>query len=173
MEFIICLSQEIPLSTRIDKVTAESPKSDNTNENVDEDPENCSQVSEQSMKVIPLNSTENVQYEKESILESEKCSNEVACEETQVKGNGEMVTNGETHNDESTENNFLDEDNSDGSFARRSERIKIKLEIEDAENLADVCESEQLSSVELRDSLCRTSSPENDVCYVFQIPMCN
>lgn len=52
------------------------------------------------------------------------------------------------------------------SATRRSARIKhiseIKLEIEDAENLLDVSESEALSSIELRDSLCRVSSPEED-----------
>ncbi|OXU30353.1 hypothetical protein TSAR_015882 [Trichomalopsis sarcophagae] len=50
------------------------------------------------------------------------------------------------------------------SGTRRSARIKhiseIKLEVEDVENLLNVSESEELSSIDLRDSLCRVSSPE-------------
>ncbi|XP_014207141.1 uncharacterized protein LOC106638489 isoform X2 [Copidosoma floridanum] len=52
------------------------------------------------------------------------------------------------------------------SYSRRSARIKhiseIKLEVEDAENIVDMCETEELSSIDLRDSLCRVSSPEGD-----------
>ncbi|XP_014222707.1 uncharacterized protein KIAA2026-like isoform X2 [Trichogramma pretiosum] len=38
---------------------------------------------------------------------------------------------------------------------RRSERIKVKTENEEAEIVADVCDTEELTSIELRDRLCR------------------
>lgn len=65
------------------------------------------------------------------------------------------------------DNDSFDSNVNDSYSSRRSARIKqiteIKSEIEDAENIVDMCETEEMSSIDLRDSLCRVSSPE--VCY--------
>ncbi|KAJ8686887.1 hypothetical protein QAD02_022681 [Eretmocerus hayati] len=80
----------------------------------------------------------------------------------------EPITDGESKDldNEKKDNASLNSENDSDSGARRSARIKhiseIKLEVEDAENMVDVCDSEELSSQDMRDSLCRVSSPEDN-----------
>ncbi|XP_058796196.1 uncharacterized protein LOC131667042 [Phymastichus coffea] len=74
----------------------------------------------------------------------------------------ENTSLGKSTNTKEKEENEQSHD--DDSATRRSARIKhfteIKMEVEDAETALNVSESEELCSIDLRDKICRVSSPE-------------
>ena len=110
--------------------------------------------------------------------DDEKLSDSIKCD---TSGENESVDDNANEDEEdeikkeggASKNNSDDEaECSDSALSncgtRRSARIKtiseIKTEIQEAEDFFEVCESDELSNVELRDSLCRVSSPEDEVC---------
>lgn len=109
----------------------------------------------------------------EKLSENKKCDlpiDNLNDEASQDHWNTENNYNEESigGNDSHSENEEVSDSAQSNSASRRSARIKhiseVKLEVEDAENMLEVYESEELSSRDLRDSLCRVSSPEAEVC---------
>lgn len=125
-----------------------------------------------------LTSTKDVNISKsddEKLSESQKCDLAVVNDHPNDKASQDLRNLKVKISDESgddinssSENEEVSDSALSGLGNRRSARIKhiseIKLEVEDAENMLDVYETEALSSFDLRDSLCRVSSPELEVC---------
>jgi hypothetical protein len=137
---------------------------------------NASKNSEKSGDInvqLLLNLSKDVNISKsddEKLSESKKCDassdNEFLNDELSLD---KWLTARRQHLDECLSNSDNDDVynlSHNNSRTRRSTRIKHisgnASEIGDAKNVLE--ESEELSSIDLRDSLCRVSSPEMDVC---------